>query len=917
MSASVRSGSAQSQAVADLLTAISSGPSALVIEGQAGIGKTTLWLSAVDEARERGYRILSARAVAAESVLAYASLADMLDDVDPTTWAGLPDVQRLAVDRMLRADVDGPASEQRALAAGFLAVVEAVANDIPVLMAIDDLQWLDPSSANVVAYTARRLKGRVGVLATVRTEAGAESAVSWLHMPRPDQVRRMEVSPLSLGGLQMVLAERLGRSFPRPTMLRIQEVSAGNPFYALELGRAIGNYSNEVQLPGSLTGLVQTRIGRLEADVREALLAAACAAAPTTELVARATGREATEIVALLEPAEADGVINIEGHRLVFAHPLLARGVYGSAGATERRAMHRRLAQIVEEPELRARHLALAATTGDPETLCALDEAAEIAHRRGAPAAAAELIDLALGLGGDTPERRMRSAQHYFAVGDSPRAEVILEALVEEIPGGPLRAQALSQLAFARVFNGTSLDAADCFRRALAEVGDDLALRVRILTTLVWVLLNAGRLDDAQLAVDDAASHAERLGHRDLLSQALGLRAAMKFMRGGGYDERGWQRALELEDRDADTTMLVRPRLHHAWGLALMGQFDRAGEELDDIRRRCTEHGEEYDLMVISFWCVQVEIWRGDFAAASALAEDSVERARLLGGADMADRYRINSSAVAAYAGRVDQARDDAGKALVVWQRKENPYLTAWQTMYVSFLEVSLGNYGAAVATLEPLLAVPFLSEPESTEIHVAWFFPDLIESMIAIGRVDDAAPLIERLERNGRRLDRAWMLAMGARARAMLLAARGDLEAAGAAAQDAMAEHDRLPMPFERARTQLLVGQLQRRTRRNKLAATTLGEALTAFEHLGTPLWAERTRAELARVHVGPAQSGLTPTEQQVAELAASGMTNRDVAASLFISPKTVEANLSRIYHKLGIRSRAELGQRMANRGG
>jgi DNA-binding NarL/FixJ family response regulator len=234
----------------------------------------------------------------------------------------------------------------------------------------------------------------------------------------------------------------------------------------------------------------------------------------------------------------------------------------------------------------------------------------------------------------------------------------------------------------------------------------------------------------------------------------------------------------------------------------------------------------------------------------------------------------------------------------------------------MGFLEVSLGNYGAAATTLEPLLTLPFLASPESTEICVAWFFPDLIESMIALDRLADAEPLIDRLERNGRRLDRPWMLAMGARGRAMLLAAQGDFDAASAAAQDAMAEHDRLPMPFERARTQLLVGQLQRRTRQKELAATSLGEALRAFEQFGTPLWAERTRAELARVNVGSRQSGLTPSEQRVAELAASGMTNRDVAAAMFISPKTVEANLSRIYQKLGIRSRAELGQRMSEAG-
>ncbi|HEX2213347.1 MAG TPA: LuxR C-terminal-related transcriptional regulator, partial [Mycobacterium sp.] len=158
---------------------------------------------------------------------------------------------------------------------------------------------------------------------------------------------------------------------------------------------------------------------------------------------------------------------------------------------------------------------------------------------------------------------------------------------------------------------------------------------------------------------------------------------------------------------------------------------------------------------------------------------------------------------------------------------------------------------------------------------------------------------------------NRAWMLAVGARCRGMLLAAQGELEAAHAATQRAMAAHDDLPMPFERARTQLLVGQLERRQRRKESAAAHLQEALDTFERLHIPLWADRARAELARAHVSPRRtSQLTPSEQRVAELAASGMKNRDVAAALFISPKTVEANLARIYRKLGIKSRAELGR-------
>jgi DNA-binding CsgD family transcriptional regulator len=224
-------------------------------------------------------------------------------------------------------------------------------------------------------------------------------------------------------------------------------------------------------------------------------------------------------------------------------------------------------------------------------------------------------------------------------------------------------------------------------------------------------------------------------------------------------------------------------------------------------------------------------------------------------------------------------------------------------------LEVSLGRYEEALSILEPL--VSRFAEVPGTEIITSAYIPDAVRAMVSVRRDAEAEPLITALEDNGRRLNRPWMLAMGARCRSLLLAARGDIEAATLKAQEAMAEHDRLPMPFERARTQLLLGQLQRRQRQKESARATLREALQAFVAMGTPLWADRARAELARAEAAPTHDlALTPSERRVAELAASGMTNKDVAAALFISPKTVEANLARIYRKLGIKTRAELGR-------
>ncbi|MDT5198107.1 MAG: hypothetical protein QOH20_4861, partial [Mycobacterium sp.] len=195
---------------------------------------------------------------------------------------------------------------------------------------------------------------------------------------------------------------------------------------------------------------------------------------------------------------------------------------------------------------------------------------------------------------------------------------------------------------------------------------------------------------------------------------------------------------------------------------------------------------------------------------------------------------------------------------------------------------------------------------------------PDIVEAMIQLGRLAEAEPLIDTLERNGCRLDRAWMLAVGARCRSMLLAAQGELDAAEDAVQRAMVEHKRLCMPFERARTQLLLGQLQRRQRQKGSATASLGEALRTFEGLQTTLWADRVRAELVRTKVGAGgrtAQQLTPSEQRVAELAASGMTNREIATALFISPKTVDVNLYRVYRKLDIQSRSQLARRLVHR--
>jgi ATP/maltotriose-dependent transcriptional regulator MalT len=906
----------EERAVADLLDALADRPSALVVDGEAGIGKTTLWLAAVEQARERGCHVLSARPAAAESRLAYASLADLLGGVDTAIWDDLPGPQRLAVDRvLLRAESDGGMTDQRAIGAAFLAIVERLADTAPVLLALDDLQWLDPSSAHAVAFAARRFSGRMGILAAVRTDPDRDVA-AWLQLPDPGSVERITVRPLSLGALHAVVTERLGRSFARPAMVRIQELSRGNPFFALELGRAMDtDPSRGAPPPRTLTDLVMTRIGSVGPDVREVLLAAASVAEPTVELVARAAGADPARVSGLLEEAERSGLIGIDGHRIRFTHPLLATGVYTDAAPGQRRAMHRRLAGFVEQPELRARHLALAAVHGDPRTLGALDEAAEIARTRGAPAAAAELLALAVGLGGDTPQRRIQLALHHFDAGETERARRVIEQTIEQLPAGTLRARATSVLAVVRLHDDSFREAADLLEAALDEVGSDLELRVQILIRLAYALVNVGRLTASVQRVEEGVLAAERLGRPHLLSQALGLRVTLRFLNGDGLDAAGLDRALELEDREAAAPVAFRPGVQHALLLAWTGQLEQAHREMLEIRRRCLEHGEENDLIFIDFHHVLIDSWRGNVVDAELIAEDAMERAVLLN-TDVPLAVALSLRAwLAAQAGRVDEARQTARSALTIYQRCGWHTLAVWPIATLGFIEVSVGDYEAALDALGPLL--PAIRErPAAAEIVAASFLPDAAEALIQLGRLGEAEKLVAVLEDNGRRLDRAWASATSGRCRSMLLAARGELEAATAAARRAMVEHDRLPMPLERARTELLLGQLLRRRRQRDAARATLRSALRTFEELGAALWVTRTGAELARITANPGEGSiLTASERRVAELAATGMTNREVASTLFISPKTVEANLARAYRKLDIRSRAELGRRMAGR--
>lgn len=839
-------------------------PMSLTVNGESGAGKTTLVASISQTAQRRGFCVLTTMPAATESTLAYAGLADLLRTVSSAQLAKLPAPQRDALDWVLLSSPDHHGStDDRAIYTGFLSVLNRLSDRGPTLVCIDDAQWLDPCTARAVSFAARRVTGRVGFVCTVRTELA--DGHTPLRVARPEDEAQLSVPPMSLGTMHTMIRHRLGLALPLPVLTNVHHVSAGNPFVALELARATQHAQDcELTLAGTLATIVETRIGGLSDDVNNVLLTTACAGNATVDTVRSASALNRAACDMALEIAEQAGILVISGDFLRFSHPLLAQGVISRAAAAERRETHRRLADVVTDPELQVLHVAQGTTGRDLAAVATLDLAADSARRSGAPATAAKLIELALHLGGDTPERRITLAKNIFQAGDPKTSRMILEDALRELPPGPVRGQAYNQLAIVHIFSDSFAEAADLLDRALAETHVEPDLRVKMLLSLAFARSSAGLLADGVAAATDAVTAAEAVGGPSLISQALGMRATLGFLIGEGIDEAAIERAVTLEGDTTGVPLTLRAGTQRMLLQAWSGRNPMAHK---DIGRMCEElllAGDEVGLFFAAFHAGRAEIWHGELAAAASRADDLLERAQLLGQDVPLFVAHSLRAWVDVYSGNERDCRQGIAAASAIGLRTGSRTPLGGMIPVLCFLEVSLGNYEAALTVLEPYIR-ELQNSPAATELITASFLPDAAEAAIAVGRESLADVIIGRLEANGTRLDRPWMLAVGARCRSMLQAARGDLDDALASIRRALDEHGRLPMPFERARSQLFYGQLLRRMRAKDAAAEELNAAIRTFEEIGTPVWAQRGHAELARVNVGPhRKSGLTPSEDR-----------------------------------------------------
>jgi DNA-binding CsgD family transcriptional regulator len=898
----------------DFVERIRTGPTGLLLQGPVGIGKTTLWRAGLDTAHELSYRVLSCRPAELEARLAFGAVIDLLADVDDEVLAHLPSPQRRALEVALlrRGAKPDERVQPRETSVAALATIRSLARASPVLIAIDDVQWLDAPSARVLAYAVRRLEAeRVGLLLALRDETEPPF--------RLEEIERLEIPPLTLGALHQLAHERLGISLPRPALTRLLRTSGGNPFFALEILSSLGGElpatAQELPIPRTLRELVAERLAALPPAAREAVLSTFALSRPSPSAIEAAlrTARRSQDGLHHAIEADAlevrDGVVHLR-------HPLIGSTLYDELTPSKRRALHARLAGISHEPEEQVRHRALATSSPDAEVSDLLENAARSARGRGAPDTAAELLGLALALTppDDTDARFRRElglAQDQYVAGDPDGARDRWRRLADEAPPGLLRAEALWSLA---QFMETRPEVSEpLLAQALSEAHGDLALKAKVETTWTRIAWWAGGYDTSYAHAKAAIELAERTGDATVLAPALAEAAVITRYCGGD-----WRPLI-------DRAVAVERQIDPPPPLATAGTGIRAlmylavGDDIQSVRgyahealELARERDDEWALASVLAPLSEFEARIGELANAARYLEEGHELMHRAEAAHLVSSYLHCAALVHALAGRVDEARAEAEQGLA--ESSELVPIRSRCAFLLGFLALIEGRPKEALARFEPDLEV-LRSPPGFTE--VVRVETDRIEALVQLERLDEAAESLSSFTERAKRTNRQWALAAAERCRGLILAAQGRLDEAGEALEQSVRLNESIGHRLELGRALLAQGIVARRAKRKREADVALARAVDLFEQSGIELFAKRARAERARIGLRPRNaSELTETEQRVAELAAAGRRNVEIASELYLSVRAVEANLTRAYRKLGIRSRTELARRLSRAG-
>jgi DNA-binding CsgD family transcriptional regulator/tetratricopeptide (TPR) repeat protein len=899
-----------------LLDAVRAGAGgAIRIEGAPGVGKSAL----LDAAAPGDLTVLRAVGVEAEAGLPLAGLEDLLHglragEADGNGGAGADAV----AGGDLFADADGrdPVALLRDVSA-------RLAEAAPLVCLVDDVQWLDPSSRAAIAYLARRAERLgIGVIAvwSLRGEAPDEwPGVETLSL---DELRREDALALARrGGLADPVAEALVAAVGGNALALVEAPAELST--AQRRGRAV--LPDPLPAGERLQRAFAHRVAELPEATRDALLLAAA-------------GAPATMVATDLSPAEDAGLVHLGPGGVAFSHPLVRAAVYHGAPPSARRDAHRRIAEAVPEPE-RSWQLAQAAPAPDEELAGRLEALGEEARRRGAPGTAATVLERSVALSPDPADAARRALQTAIAAGTAGRpalARGVLDTVLPTVTDPLAHADVQMLRGMAIHQGGRPREAFALLEAEAAAIEDRDPLRASALLTQACIaLMGTGPMAGLQ----ETAARARALAPPGADAIPTLLEAEVLVSLGEHRAARAMLDQVEPGLAAWDPTapgheVLAIDALCRLW----MGDHDVAERALTRLVEANRAAGAVTPLALPLAVLATLHIRRGDLALAAACAEESNEIAETgLGGGFVATLSLAAVAMVAGHRGDAEACEPAAARMLRLGVEMELPSTLACAEQALGQLALGRGDAERA--------AVHFRAALDHTAAHgtrdPAFLFShaDLIESLVRLDRADEARPVLVELEAGADLTGGSWPRAATHRCRA-LLGPEAEIDANLAAA---LAAHADPAMPFEAARTRLAIGERLRRARRRADARPLLAEARDAFAAAGARSWAARAESELSaagapasaeaprpnaavarqtasdgaptgsRPPAPIAVDSLTSRERDVCELVAAGRTNREVAAALFLSPRTVEHHLRSAYRKLGVRSRTELALRFA----
>ena len=888
----------------------------VLLRGGPGIGKTALLKHAAELGS--GMLVLRARGIESEAEIPFSGLFDLLRP----TLACLDRIPGQQAASLRSAFNLGPSvrTTRFAIGAACLSLLAAYAEQRPLLVLVDDAQWIDASSADALAFAARRLLAEaIAVVITTRTEE--PSALDSAGLPT------LELRGLHEDAARALLMQHASQAIPEETSTWLYRSTAGNPLALIELAAEAPHLGLE---PFDLPLAVETRverafarqIDRLSERGRRALLIAAAAGAVEVQPIIRAMEAGGLDSGSL-EEAESGDIVRIADGKIEFRHPLMRSAAYHAATPAERRATHRRLADVLTAPQFadqRAWHLGSAALGASEPAATALVDVAHRAMKRSAYAVAAAAF--------------ARSAQ--LTPVDAVRAERLVAAADAAWLSG-VGDQALRFLDDARQ-RASDRDTSVEIEHMRARI----ALRREPVRVSYDILVRAAE----DIAAVDPSKAARLLAEAagDALMYAATVQPMIETARWA------WELANGVVEHDPEVAVLTRIALGQALifagegaqgaslireGLAVMESspalwrdprlvawagrgrlFLREGTAGGVLIQRAVDIAREQgalSMLPVALNQLAVDSAVSDrWTEASAEYVEGVRLARELGQRSELCHCVAGLCRLEARQGREASCREHAAEALALASEFGMNLYRIWGHLALMQLELGLGHLDSSAHHGQAAAAV--ITELGIADVDI-WPAPELVEIYLRLGRRAEAETAAEAYCELADKKGLPWAMARAARCRGLLADAASFEEHFLDALRFGHLNSD----SFELGRSQLCFGERLRRVRRRVEARRELRQAFDIFDRLGAAPWAERARLELlatgqtARHSRGPALEELTPQEFQVAQLLARGGTTREVAAKLYLSPKTVEFHLRNAYDKLGVRSRSALSQLMA----